>query len=115
MEIQTLPDDLDGIKCTFPHQSAVGETERQKPWRAGHPCLGESTDAWGDRYGYKREPTVLYERLIWHIERFSGWCIRAARGALHNAGEPFELPPLPAGSTGNIVGFNEAEQNFTFG
>lgn len=111
--IHIFPDTDHGPKVTYPHQEAVSGATSKFPWNAGHPCLSEPTDAWGEHYGSGNEPIDLADRLVWHVERFAGWCLRAATGSLHQVGEHFELPPLPGQSVSTVIGFHESEQNFT--
>lgn len=112
--IHILPDLDEGVTATYPHQEAVTLKRGKELWRGGKPCLGDPGDVWGERYGTGLEPDDLAARLVWHVERFAGWCLSAASGQLHKEGDPYELPPLPNRSNSEVIGFCETEESYTF-
>lgn len=109
--IKLYPDRQSGVRLTFPHQAAVGSLVVDRPWSKGHPCLTVPTAALG-RHVIAYEPSLLAERIVWHIKRFAEWCYATALNEHLASDTRFELPPLPGKTATARIGFLEDGETF---
>jgi hypothetical protein len=108
--ITVVPAKDGGITTTTFHQNFNAEGSCDVPWRTGIMCVADTADRLAQA-APTEEPTAPETRLARHVERAVAWLEAANRGHLAVAGEPFELPPLPAGACG-LIAFNENPETF---
>jgi len=99
---------LGGLHASFRHMEANQPTDSS--WRSGAPCL-DRPGRWLGSRELVNQPTSAEERMRWHVERLQEWLRSAARDALTDPNEPFELPKF--GDERPLVGFDEDPPRFT--
>jgi hypothetical protein len=101
------PAQLGGLHASFRHMEANQPTGF--PWRSGTPCL-DRPGRWLGSPELVNQPTSAEERMRWYVERLQEWLNSAARDALTDCGEPFELPKF--GTKSPVLGFDEDPSRF---
>jgi len=79
------------ITATFQHQYYNKMGAKEVPWRGGRICAKTELFYLRKR-SYDVEPFEANTRLKWHLERVVNWLDDAAKGALVDKGDLFELP-----------------------
>lgn len=98
-EIRMAPAKDGGLTATFPHQARNDPGDREAPWRSGDICVVHPTRPLG-RFAELVPPPEVHERLAWYVTRTLEWLEHAARDALLQQGDPFELPSYAEPSSG---------------
>lgn len=106
-----------GISHSFWHQAynseGHGKYEGKYPWRSGQICLQHPYVDFG-RLSDVTQPYEEKARLAWVFNRTREWCGLAASDNLAKDGAPFELPLLPAQSSGiGSIAFQEIPDNLS--
>ncbi|MFQ5968800.1 MAG: ThiF family adenylyltransferase, partial [Acidimicrobiia bacterium] len=109
--IEFYPGKTGGIAQTFPHQMYNAEGPAGQLWRTGDLCVRTGMRA-VERHAYDSEPYDAHGRLRWNFERALSWLSAASRGELVQAGDPCELPSLPASASQAAVVFSEGSDTF---
>jgi hypothetical protein len=110
--IQIHPAKDGGIAETYPHQNFNGSRSGDLPWRPGDLCLVPRERALG-RLSRFPDPLDSDGRLKWHVERALQWLQDARSGRLAVAGDPFEAPHFPIGTTRSLLmAFDEDQRSF---
>ncbi len=93
-----------GVHATFRHMRKNRPTHR--PWRSGVPCL-DRPGRWLGNTALSGQPNDAAGKLRFHTEAALLWLDFAARDALTEAGERFELPSF-AEKSARVIGFDES-------
>ncbi|MGH7744155.1 MAG: ThiF family adenylyltransferase [Candidatus Dormibacteria bacterium] len=93
-----------GIHATFRHMKKNRPTDR--PWRSGVPCL-DRPGRWLGNAALSGQPNDAVGKLSFHTEAALRWLDFAARDALTEADERFELPGF-AEKSAEVIGFDES-------
>lgn len=108
--IAILPAKNGGIVQTFPHQNHNSPGAPETPWRRGKICTWTSA-ATLKRRGYDLEPAAPSDNLAWHLRRAQAWLTLAAKDALVQPGDWYELPDVPCPGRDKIA-FCEGPASF---
>jgi len=94
-----------GLHNTFRHMKRNLPTRR--PWRSGAPCL-DRPGRWLGNTALSGQPNDAVGKLRFYSEAALRWLDLAARDALTEAGERFELPSYASARAGEVIGFDES-------
>ena len=100
-KINIYPSHENSIRDTYFHQSNNGTISENNLWRNGKLCL----DLQGVLEGFiqKTEPTLPYQRMLWHLLRTIEWIKEANSDTLIKKGEFMEFPHFFLNHTFKVV------------
>src|ERR1700681_71628 len=104
------PAEKGGLHLSFHHMKQNDYTGGL--WRRGVPCL-DRPGRWLGSLEFSTQPDSAVGRLRFHAEAALRWLDLAARNALTDNEEPFELPHFTDESDASIVGFDESKDRFS--
>jgi hypothetical protein len=108
--VEFHPAEVGGLHSTFRHMKR--NESKGRPWRTGVPCL-DRPGRWLGNAVLTEQPTSAYGKIRFHAESALRWLEFAARDALTDAGERFELPTYnSADYRGEVVGFDESPDRY---
>jgi hypothetical protein len=103
------PAEQGGLRSSFRHMQWNDSTGGL--WRSGVPCL-DRPGRWLGSLEFAGQPNSALGRLRFHTKVALQWLDLAARGALTDADEPFELPRFTDESDPSVVGFDESRDRY---
>lgn len=102
--VEFYPAEHGGLHATFRHMK--GNWSVGMPWRTGMPCL-DRRGRWLGSAEFSGQPNTAVGKIRFYAEAALRWLDCAARDALTDDDEAFELPAFPV-EFAPVIGFDES-------